>query len=225
MQTTQARVPVPSAAASDLQVIAQVRAGDLKAFETLMRRYNQLLFRTVRSIARSDAEAEDVAQDAWIAAYQHLDQFEGRAAFSTWVSRIAIRMAAARTRQQLRWAALDELGGVAVQDELDDPAGSMERRELASVLERALDALPVEYRIVLVLRDVEQRSTQETAETLGLTEENVRVRLHRSRAALRELVKGELDGSLREVFAFDGQRCDRLVRGVLASLTGSPTRG
>jgi RNA polymerase sigma-70 factor (ECF subfamily) len=218
MQTIQAAVPASSTPAPDREVIARVRAGEVQAFEILMRRYNRLVFRTVRSIARSDAEAEDVAQDAWIAAYQHLAQFEGKAAFSTWVTRIAIRMAAARTRQQLRFTALDGNEEVNVEAEGDDPADALSRRELAGLLERALDALPIEYRVVLVLRDVEQRSTQETAEALGLSEENVRVRLHRSRAALRTLVKGELDGNLREVFAFDGQRCDRMVQGVLAAL-------
>jgi RNA polymerase sigma-70 factor (ECF subfamily) len=219
MQTARAPLSTSTTAAPDGVVIAHVLSSDVDAFEILMRRYNRLVFRTVRSIARCDAEAEDVAQDAWLAAYQHLDQFEGKAAFSTWVSRIAIRIAAARTRQQLRFSGLDDFGDLPVQPEAEDPASTLQRRELASLLERALDALPVEYRIVLMLRDVEQRSTQETAESLGLSEENVRVRLHRSRAALRALVQRDLDGALRELFAFDGARCNRLVRAVLATLT------
>jgi RNA polymerase sigma-70 factor (ECF subfamily) len=207
---------------TDLQIIERVSLGDVKAFEGLMRRYNRLVFRTVRSIARSDAEAEDVAQEAWIAAYQHLKQFEGKAAFSTWVSRIAIRMAISRARRRPNLAALDELDRSNMSTDGDgDPARTAERRQLGRILERAVDELPTEYRVVLVLRDVEQCSTGETAEILGLTEENVRVRLHRSRAALRELLREQPYGTLETVFAFDGQRCDRVVVAVLARLLRS----
>jgi RNA polymerase sigma-70 factor (ECF subfamily) len=192
--------PSPSVqSAPDLQVIARVRAGEVNVFEALMRRYNRVVFRTVRSIVRSDAEAEDVSQDAWIAAYQHLDQFEGRAAFSTWVSRIAIRLAMARARRPQPAASLDDLSEATVQPETD-PAFTLHRRQLACLL------------------DVEQQSTEEAAESLGLSEENVRIRLHRARAALRALLNQEFDGSIPDVFAFDGRRCDRLVGAVLSQL-------
>jgi RNA polymerase sigma-70 factor (ECF subfamily) len=202
----------------DLQIILEVRRGDLKAFEVLMRRYNRLVFRTVRSITRSDAEAEDVTQEAWIAAYRNLAQFEGRAAFSTWLTRIAIRLAAARTRTPFRFETLDDLDRMDMERESDTPAAALERRQTASMLERALDELPADYRLVLVLRDVEQLSTSETAESLGVTEENVRVRLHRSRAALRERLQANLEGNMEDVFAFDGQRCDRMVHAVMSRL-------
>src|SRR3954468_19428244 len=104
-----AAVPAGADPTPDLALIVQVLGGEPNAFEGLMRRYNRLVFRTVRSIARSDAEAEDVAQEAWLAGYRHLAQFEGRAAFSTWVTRIAIRMAAARTRTPLRCEPLEAL--------------------------------------------------------------------------------------------------------------------
>jgi RNA polymerase sigma-70 factor, ECF subfamily len=207
------REPTP-----DLQVIAQVLGGELNAFETLMRRYNRLVFRTVRSITRSDAEAEDVAQEAWIAAYRHLAQFEARAAFSTWVTRIAIRLATARTRTQFRHETLDGLDRREMESESDNPVVALERRQVAALLEKAIDELPVDYRLVLVLRDVEQRSTAETAESLGVSEENVRVRLHRSRAALRERLQKELKGGIEDAFAFDGPRCDRMVQAVLSRL-------
>jgi len=216
--------PAPVAASSepvsDAQIIARVQAGELPAFALLMRRYNRLVFRCARSVARSDAEAEDVAQEAWLTAYQHLAQFEGRAAFSTWVSRIAIRMAGARTRRDRKHAPLDALERAAMPDEVgDNPALELERRQMVTLLERAIDALPADYRLVIMLRDVEQMSTEEAAQTLGLSEENVRVRLHRSRAALRELMTKEVGGVLGDAFAFDGQRCTRIVDAVLAQLS------
>jgi RNA polymerase sigma-70 factor (ECF subfamily) len=229
-EPTQARAssrPPARVDASDAQTIARVRAGDVAAFEVLMRRYNPLVYRTVRSIARSDMDAEDVAQEAWIAAYQHLEQFEGKAAFSTWVTRIAIRMAMTRTRRQRPYTTLDDLTELPVPCEADTPPHLLHRRELAKLIEHAIDALPVDYRIVLVLRDVEQRSTQETADSLGLSEENVRVRLHRSRAALREQLHTTLGDCLPDAFAFEGSRCYRIVAKVLSTLTvqhGAPER-
>ena len=172
----------------------------------------------MRSITRSDAEAEDVAQDAWIAAYRHLAQFEARAAFSTWVIRIAIRMAAARRRTPLRFEPLEDLDRIDMDHESDHPDVALQRRQTALLLEQAIDKLPVEYRLVLVLRDVEQRSTAETATALGVSEENVRVRLHRARAALRAHLELDPEGGMGDAFAFDGQRCDRLVHAVLSRL-------
>jgi RNA polymerase sigma-70 factor (ECF subfamily) len=192
----------------------------MRAFEALMRRHNRLVFRTVRSVIRSDAEAEDVTQDAWLAAYRHIAQFEGRASFSTWLTRIAIRIALLRIRQDQKLRALSEveLEHADMTEQPDHPARMLERRELTELLERAIDRLPLEYRVVLVLREVEQRSTTETAQCLGTTEENVRVRLHRSRAALRELLKEDLGDGLPDVFAFDGERCNRMTTGVLGRL-------
>lgn len=206
---------------SDLVLAGEAAGGDVSAFEGLMRRHNRLLFRTVRSVVRGDAEAEDVAQEAWIAAYRHLAQFEGRASFSTWLTRIALRIAFARNKHEARLEALDERAprDNAMNDPQSHPAYALERRELAQALERALDKLPLEYRTVLVLRDVEQRSTTETAESLGVSEENVRVRLHRSRAALRALIQEDIGDAMTDMFAFDGERCNRMTAGVLARLS------
>jgi len=217
-------LPEP-AASSDAALIALVMAGDTNAFEGLMRRYNRMIYRAVRSVVRSDAEAEDVAQEAWVAAYRHLDQFEGRANFATWVRRIAYRAAVARARKRptltdgaCEGALANRSSGLDAENAMDDPAQKLHRRQMARLLERAIDMLPTDQRVVLVLRDVEQLSTAETAESLGLSEANVRVRLHRSHQTLRELLTLELGDALEEVFSFDGQRCDRLVRGVLSSL-------
>src|SRR5581483_2330447 len=92
-------------------LVARIRAGEAGLYEILMRRYNQRLFRVIRSVVTSDSEAEDVLQEAWVRAYEHLDQFEGRASFATWVTRIAFHEALARTRNSKRWTPLENSGG------------------------------------------------------------------------------------------------------------------
>lgn len=162
----------------------------------LMCRYNQRLFRVIRSVVPNEGEAEDVLQEAWVRAYEHLGQFEGRASFSTWVTRIAFYEALARTRKAKRWVALENSGGESMaeadrrQSESETPEAQAMRGQLGQMLEAAVDGLPEAYRSVFVLREVEQLSTSETAECLELSEEAVKTRLHRSRALLRRELEG-----------------------------------
>jgi RNA polymerase sigma-70 factor (ECF subfamily) len=213
-----------AAGLSDEEVVARVRAGDTPLFEIVMRRYNQRLFRAARAILRDDADAEDAVQQAYLAAYAHLDQFAGAARFSTWLTRIAIREALGklRTRKRRGEVALDE-GAVEemMTDDGNEPASpeaEAERRELGGLLEAAVDTLPEIYRVVFMMREVEQLSTQETADCLELSEEAVKVRLHRARAMLRENLFKRVDQSLAGTFPFLGARCDRIVANVLAKL-------
>ena len=210
----------PQTSPTDLQLAQSIASGDVRAFEGLMRRHNRLVFRTVRGVIRSDAEAEDVTQDAWLAAYRHIAQLDARASFSTWLTRTAVRIALQRMREHAPLHALDEVGPLAMDTmtPLDHADLALERGQLVALIERALDTLPLEYRMVLVLREVEQRSTTETAEILGTTQENVIVRLHRARAALRTLIKEELGDAMHDVFAFDDARSDWMTAGVLARL-------
>lgn len=213
---------------SDEQLVEWVRQGDLSHFELLMRRQNQRLFRVVRSIVRDEAEAEDVVQDAYVRAYSHLDQFEGRARFATWLTRIAVHEARARIRRGSRYAPLEEATGPRPVSELPDsnggsngPEDEASGRELQKILTRAIDKLPDSHRSVFVLRDVEGLSTAETAEILGLSEANVKVRLHRARTALRADIDRRLGIATRKLFAFAGERCDRTVKAVLERITTS----
>src|SRR5262249_43830801 len=160
---------------SDGEVVQQVLAGQVDQFEILMRRYNQRVFRLVRSMVRTDSEAEDVVQEAWVRAYSHLDQFAGRSAFSTLLSRIAIHEAWARLRRGKRFEALEDHPSgegrelnVTASD--TDPEGDAFGREVRSLVEAAVDALPESYRTVFVLRQIEELSTAETAECLELSE-------------------------------------------------------
>jgi RNA polymerase sigma-70 factor (ECF subfamily) len=207
---------------TDEAVVARVRGGDQALFEILMRRYNQRLFRAARAILRDDAEAEDAVQQAYLSAYGHLDQFAGTARFSTWLTRIAIREALGRLRTRKRRGEV-EFDGAAEESMMkdapdDNPEAQTQRRELTGVLESAVDGLPEIYRVVFMMREVEQLSTLETAEVLELSEEAVKVRLHRARAMLRDGLFAKVDRSLQATFPFLGARCDRIVAAVLAKL-------
>ena len=206
---------------SDDDVVSRVRAGETRLYEMLMRRYNQRLFRVIRSVVMNDDEAEDVLQEAWVRAYEHLDQFAGRASFSTWVTRIAFHEALARTRKNRRWTPLENPEGEIMaeaerrQTTAETPEMQAERSQLGRMLQAAVGALPETYRSVFVLREVEQLSTTETAECLELSEEAVKTRLHRSRALLRRDLESRLGPAISEAYAFLGARCDRIVMRVL----------
>ena len=211
---------------TDEEVVDRVLAGETALYEIIMRRYNQRLYRIARSIVRDDAEAEDVMQDAYVRAYQHLDQFSRLAPFSTWLTRIAVNESLARARRRSRIEQLDLEDG-----DPESPANPVELRpnpeqststaELGHLLEEALLSLPEQFRTVLMLRDVEELSTAETAETLGITEQNVKVRLHRARAMVRGWLFTRVGAKSREAFPFMGARCDRVVLSVFRALQTS----
>ncbi|HTM20774.1 MAG TPA: RNA polymerase sigma factor [Kofleriaceae bacterium] len=212
-----AETAIDPAELSDEALVARVRAGEGGLFEVLMRRHNQRAYRAARAIVRNDAEAEDVAQEAWVAAFSHLGAFEGRSAFSTWLTRIVINEALARLRRQKRAALpLDE--GAPMSRAADDPERDAWRAELSALLEGAIDRLPLGHRAVFMLRMVEQLSVAETADSLGLSEEAVRTRLHRARAALRRDLLARSDAELTSAFGFDGDRCNRITAAVMARI-------
>jgi len=211
--------PLPS----DEELVHEVRAGHLASFEVLMRRYNQRLFRVARAVVRDDDEAQDVTQQAYLNAYLHLDQFESRARFSTWLTRIAIHEAIGRARRAGRWETFaTDAEGESAMDHIRSPGPTPEedtyRSELSTLIERATGRLPDPLRSVFVLRDVEEMSTAETAEYLGLKEETVKTRLHRARALMRRTLAVEVGASARTAFQFKGARCDRMVAVVMARL-------
>jgi RNA polymerase sigma-70 factor (ECF subfamily) len=219
--------PLPRADLPDGALVAQILAGEADRFEVLMRRHNQRLFRTARAILRDDAEAEEAVQQAYVAAYQHLDSFRGDAQLATWLVRIVVNTALARRRALARHGDL-ALVREAELPEAPRPASPEEaasRGELRHLIEAAVDRLPEAYRVVFILRDVEELSTAETAAALDLGEEAVRVGLHRARRALRDLLLEGLDAEAARVFSFDGERCDRIVAGVFARLGLDPSRG
>ena len=225
MSERAAKVPVPRDQLSDEDVVARVLAGELPLFEVLMRRHNQRLYRVVRSILLSDTEAEDVVQDAYVRAYSHLGQFEQRSSFTTWLTRIAINEALARKREHQRLVEIDSLqeSDEAKMKFLKSSAPTPEEDALAGavgvMLEGAVDSLPASYRSVFMLREIEGMSTAETAECLELSEEAVKVRLHRGRALLRREIYKRTGHATASAFRFAGPRCDGLVAAVLERIT------
>jgi RNA polymerase sigma-70 factor, ECF subfamily len=215
---------------TDEQVVQRVLAGETALFEVLMRRHNQRLFRTARAIVRDAAEAEDVTQETYVRAFTQLSQFEHRALWSTWVTRIAVNEALARVRRRGRFVATDvERLEESNMEPFDDtpraaqpgPEDRASERELVAFLERAVDGLPDIYRMVFVLREVEGLSTLETAESLEISEDLVKVRLHRARAELRRVMEAGIGHAQRDLFPFHLSRCDRVVSAVLARITGT----
>ncbi len=208
-------------APTDEEIVGCVLAGETALYEVLVRRNNARLYRVTRAILGSDEDAEDVMQDAWVRAFEHLDQFAGRARFSTWVTKIAAHEALARMRARRRFVDLDAL------TETDEDAMGKLRsaeptplehaldRELAALLEAAVDSLPLLYRSVFTLRELEGMSTAETAECLELSPEAVKVRLHRARAMLRRELEARTGAARGETFAFHLSRCDRVAAAVM----------
>jgi RNA polymerase sigma-70 factor (ECF subfamily) len=218
----------PWTTVSDEEVIARVRAGEIELYEIIMRRHNQRLYRVARSILRDSNEAEDVMQEAYVRAYEHLDQFAGESKFATWLTRIAVHEALRRARRHHRFQEMapGEREGQnmdAFKTTSPDPEQQAQRRELETLLETAIETLPLTYRTVFVLREIEGLSTTETAESLGLREETVKTRLFRSRALLRRELFARAGALSSRAFQFQAPRCDRVVANVLARIQGAAT--
>ena len=196
---------------TDEEIVDRVRAGDRALFELILRRHNERIYRTVRSILRDEAEVEDAMQQAYVDAFAHLGDFAGRARFSTWLTRIAVHEALARKRRQRPEGEL--------MTNLPDPNRSPEQRtqdaETQKLLVTAIDDLPEHFRTVFVLRAVQGLSIEETAETLDLNTETVKTRLHRARGLLQKSILARTEPALAQALPFPDTRCDRVVAAVL----------
>ena len=207
---------------SNEQIVGQIREGRHDLFEVIMRRHNQRLFRITKGILKEDDEAEDVMQDAYVKAFSKLDQFEGRASFSTWLTKIAVYEALARARKRGRFVDMGEEQEMGMRSNNDSgdrgPEDKASIAELSKVLEASINGLPESQRVVVMMREVEGFSTAETAELLEISEEAVKVRLHRGRQALRLDIDEKMDEATRTAFLYLAPRCNRMVRRVFAAL-------
>lgn len=226
---TSIRAPRPQTddSVSDRELADRAAAGEEPAFECIMRRHNRLLFRTARSILKSDAEAEDALQDGYLRAWRALHTFRAESKLSTWLVRIVVNEALGRLRQRNANvitfnAALDEDGRDPEAWMEDDPKHRPDhvatRAEFRRMIETRIDSLPDAFRSVFMLRAVEELSVEEVALVLEIPEATVRTRFFRARALLREGLARDVDIGLGDAFSFDGERCDRIVAGVLAKL-------
>ena len=203
----------------DDQVIERVCAGEIELFEVVMRRYNQRIYRTVRSILRDDDEAVDVMQEAYLNAYSHLRDFSGRARFSTWLTRIAVHEAFARLRRRRRLEPLEDSDSEDLMtSQTPGPDERASDGELRAFMEEAVDTLPETFRTTFMLRAVEHLSVAETAEVLGIPEETVKTRHHRARERLQNALTERVGEALPQLFGFHRPRCDKVVAFVLAKL-------
>jgi RNA polymerase sigma-70 factor (ECF subfamily) len=219
----------PFAALDDAELAGRIVHRDEAAFEALMRRHNGRLFRVARAILKDDAEAEDALQDAYLDAYRHIADFRGSAQVGTWLTRIVVNQALMRLRRQKSRIVLsfeDWQGEMRADGRSDiadmadhggeSPASATLRLEIRRMLERKIDELPLAFRTVFVMREVEDMTVEETAAALSIPSATVRTRLFRARALLREALAQEMDSAADGVFSFDGERCDRIVAAVLA---------
>ena len=228
------RVATETKALSDFDIAQRIAAGDRDELRQLMRRYNQRLYRTARSILKDDAEAEDAVQDAYILAYQAMGQFRGGAKLSTWLVRIVVNEAIGRARKRSRRAELIQLDGATEQisenpevnmsdASQEQPEHAALRAETRRLLESKIDQLPDAFRTVFVLRALEELSVEEAAACLGIPQGTVRTRYFRAKGLLREALAREVDFNLEHAFSFAGDRCDRIVAGVLDRLKDLPS--
>jgi RNA polymerase sigma-70 factor, ECF subfamily len=212
---------------ADADLAARAAAGDQRAFEKIMRRNNQLLFRTARSILKNDEEAEDAVQEAYLNAYRALGGFRADAKLSTWLVRIVANEALGRLRRRgadvIPLDTVTDAGAVHMeafvdQDSNGQPEHAAERAEVRKLIEARIDTLPDAFRTVFMLRAVQEFTVEETAAALSIPEATVRTRFFRARSLMREGLSHDLDLAYVEAFAFDGERCDRIVARVMARI-------
>lgn len=208
---------------SDEELVKRVVAGESDLYDLLLQRYNPRLYRIARAILLDSSEAADVVQHTNAQAFEHLNQFAGRAKFSTWLTKIAIHEASLRRRRRSRFVQLGRVDSpqaraMALRPLPQTPEEEIARAELRQILESTIEGLPERQRIVQIMRDIEGMSTAETAECLATNARNVKVLLHRARAALRKKLYELLGSRAPDLFRFRVPRCDRIVGKVFKSI-------
>jgi len=208
-------------ALSDEEIVNRVVDGQTALYEVLMRRHNERVYRAARAIVRDEDEAEDAMQQAYVNAYVNLRQFDRRAKFSTWLTKIAINEALGRARKRGRYDAVDfteEENQAVERQPSNNPEHEAFAGELRTLLEASIDELPDGLREVFMLREVDGLNTAETADCLGVSEDVVKTRLSRSRAALRNQLAERAGILAPDAFRFQQPRCDRIVAAVFARI-------
>lgn len=206
---------------SDEEIVAKVIAGKSNLFEVLVRRHNQQLFRIVRSYITDEEDVKDVMQTAYLKAYDKLHQFRSEAKFSTWLIRIAINEALKLLKKKKKISEVETVTDTADKDQINrsvtsDPETNVIQSDMNEYVERAIDRLPLPYRRVFIMREIEQMSTKETAKCLEITRVNVKVRLHRAKGMLKKELLDMVGNT--EVFRFKGERCDAMTQSVMSKI-------
>jgi len=214
--------------ADERNLVERAKSGDQSAFRAIMEQNNRRLYRVARAVMKDDTEAEDVVQETYLRAFFNLSKFRGESSLTTWLTRIALNEALGRKRKQRAMVTLETVETAqetsaqiikfpAMTTETD-PERSAAQHEIRKLLERAMDALPEPFRVVFVMRDVEEISIEEAATHLGIRPETVKTRLYRARRLLRQSLGGQLASNLKDTFPFAGARCARITEAVLSRL-------
>ncbi len=219
---------VDYAVLDDQALVALVRSGKREAFRHIMQRCNQRLFRVARAVIGEDSEAEDVLQESYMRAFHKLDSFRGDSTLSTWLTTIVLNEARGRLRKRRLMVGLEQVD--AAPDDThqviqfpskfgsEDPAAAAARAQIRHLLEHAIDELPPAFRVVYIMREVEDCSVDETASQLGIKPATVKTRLHRARRLLRSSLHDQLANTISDAFPFMGKRCARVTDAVMARL-------
>jgi len=215
--------------AGERNLVERAKSGDQSAFRAIMEQNNRRLYRVARAVMKDDTEAEDVVQETYLRAFFNLSKFRGESSLTTWLTRIALNEALGRKRKQRAMVTLEtvetaqqtsaQIIQFPAMNTETDPERSAAQNEIQRLLERAMDGLPEPFRVVFVMRDVEEMSIEETAFHLGIRPQTVKTRLHWARRLLRQSLDGELASTLKEMFPFAGVRCARITEAVLSRLT------
>lgn len=209
-------------------LVARAKARDEAAVRELIRRLNLRLYRVARGLMDSDAEAEDLLQEAYLTAFTRLEAFRGDARFSTWVTRILLNAAGMRRRRARLLEEYDTVaedqtraGRIFAFPETEGPEAALGRSQLRDLVEAAVRELPPELRLVFLLREAEGMSTLAVAHDLRLNPITVKTRLFRARRQLRAKLEAQMHGGFEAVFPFDGARCTGMADRVTAALQGA----
>jgi len=210
----------------DNLLIERFRQGDRSAAQAIVQKHNQMLWRVARGIVRDDVEAEEALQSAYVRALTSLDGFRGQSSLATWLSRIVINEALRRRDHVRTPVDLEEVvetlsadhPGSATMPPPPSPEAVAAREQIRRLVEGAIDALPALFRIVFMMRMVEQMSINETAASLNIPVATAKTRLHRANQHLRATLGAELAAVFDGVFPFGGARCERMTQAVLARL-------
>ncbi len=208
--------------ANDDEIVNRVRQGETRGYELLIRRHNQRLYRVIRGILGDRSAVEDAMQEAYIAAYQSLDHYNARGQFAAWLTRIAINEALMTKRKHRRWR---EVGIERIEERIENdnetvkgPSHKLANQQLARLIEAGIDRLPPDFRLVFILRGLQQLSLEETSSTLGIPIATVKTRYYRARALMQRSLEPHLRNAQALAFEFAGARCDSMVQRVMYAL-------
>jgi len=209
------RQPTDTNTLTDEDLVSRILNGEKQLYEALIRKYNTRLYRISISILNDETEAEDVMQTAYINAYRNLASFQNRSSFATWLTRILINESILHQKKRKRNVEILAEQEV-VESHNETPLKKVMNRELKMILEKAVSSLPEKYRMVFVMREIQELSTQETMDVLDLGESNVKVRLARAKEMLREELSSYYKSN--QLFEFNLVRCDRIVEFVMRNI-------